>query len=221
MQRYQQKVIEWAKMRDVLLLEMILMVYSDLYRSHHTHSTERFARLQHENGHLYYPWKVRLYSQYLKKWQISLLVASFVILQLINNILYKGIMLFGSALSLGPKVNLLKDEFARDDNDDDDTNTSLASWRLCMTRPCSMMKHLDLQSGPEMPLFHGKGTFEEAWHVAEECLTEEIVSNCQGTYFLYNCLATEHEKKVAESSSMMFCKWNRDNDGRLIRQLWS
>ena len=209
-------------MRDLLLLEMFRMVYSDFYRSHHTYSAARFARLLHENGHLSYPWKVILYSRYIKKRQISLLIASFVILQLINSILYKGIMLFESALSLGPKVNLLEDEFARDDNvDDDDTNTSLASWQLCMTRPRSMMKHLDLQSGPEMPLFHGKGTFEEAWHVAEACLNEEIVSNCQGTYFLYNCLATEHEKKVAESSLTMLGKWNRDNDGRLIRQLWS
>lgn len=155
-----------------------------------------------------YPRQPILHFNRLQKWHIACLLACFATIQLLNALLHKSIMLLEAAVPSGSHI--LVGGIPRSND------TSLASWQLCLSKPAPMRRHFfDMKSSGDMPCV-GESSFEEAWLVAEQYLNEAFDNECEGAYFSYNC-TTPHQERHESALG----RWNRDNAGRLIRQLWA
>ncbi|KAH7301645.1 hypothetical protein KP509_23G035900 [Ceratopteris richardii] len=141
------------------------------------------------------------------KWSINFVVVIFAFISLLIAVLHKDISVSETTVSAGDDAT---SESARSSEQD------LAAWQLWMRNNTDADGYsFDSSYGNDFP-YADEDWLENAWTAAEQYLKDAIENTCHGAYFSYNC--TVPQQGTPEPA---MGRWNRDNAGRLIRQLWS
>lgn len=196
------------------MLSSVVFNVPEKYLSHSLRDTKGAGKLniiQQENTQMLemiYPQQLLLYSTCLQTWHLALLATCFAMIQFLSALLHMNILLVEASLPSGIQIPVGEVATMSDANP--------AAWQLCLSKPLQTDHFFDPKKSGDMHCI-GNSSLEEAWHAAEQYLNEAIDKDCQGAYFSYNCTSPQAQQERHEST---LGRWNRDNAGRLIRQLW-
>ncbi|KAI5079731.1 hypothetical protein GOP47_0005210 [Adiantum capillus-veneris] len=157
--------------------------------------------------HIPYPQPMIISATNIQTSYLIFLVVWFAFIQLSISLVHKSILLLEVSVSAGNE--LAEGEVLSFNRADP------GARQLCLTFPNGSDGYPFDSESTQGFKPAGKTPLEEAWDVAEQYLNEAIENDCQGAYFSYNC--TTPQQEAPESA---LGRWNRDNAGRLIRQLW-